>query len=52
MNDTANKALKMLGRKLDILKNDSSNRGRQGVKMYLEECIALLEIVERNKDET
>ena len=52
MNDTADKALKMLGKKLTILRDDSSNRGRQGVKMYIEECIALLEIVERNKDET
>ena len=52
MNDTANKALKMLGRKLTVLRDDQSNRGRVGVKMYVEECIALLDIVERNKDET
>jgi len=49
MNDTGNKALKMLNKKLTVLKEDAVSRSRANLKQYIEECIALLEVAERNK---
>lgn len=49
MNDTGNKALKMLNKKLTVLKEDAVTRSRDNLKQYIEECISLLKLVERNK---
>jgi hypothetical protein len=49
MNDTSNKALKMLNKKLTVLKEDAVTRSRDNLKQYIEECIALLKLIERNK---
>jgi len=49
MNDTGNKALKMLNKKLTVLKEDAVTRSRDNLKQYIEECIALLKLIERNK---
>jgi len=49
MTDTGNQALKMLAKKLEVLRDDSISRQRDNLKQYIEECMSLLEIVERNK---
>ena len=49
MNDTGKKALKMLNKKLTVLKEDAVTRSRDNLKQYIEECIALLKLIERNK---
>lgn len=50
MNETAQIAMKTLNRKLKVLKEDSEQRGRLNLKQYIEECIALVKIIERNTD--
>ena len=50
MNETAQIAMKTLNRKLQVPKEDSQQRGRLNLKQYIEECIALLNIIERNSD--
>ena len=50
MNETAQIAMKTLNRKLEVLKEDSAKRNRLNLKQYIEECIALLQIIERNTD--
>ena len=50
MNETAKIAIKTLNRKLQVLKEDSEQRGRLNLKQYIEECIALVNIIERNSD--
>jgi hypothetical protein len=50
MNETAQIAMKTLTRKLEVLRKDSEQRNRPNLQQYIEECIALLKIIERNTD--
>lgn len=51
MNETAQAAMKMLQKKLEIIKEDAERRTRLNLKGYAEECLALLDIIRRNTNE-
>jgi len=49
MNQNAIKALDRLNKKLGIIKQESFVRNRHNLLQSIEECIALLDIIDRNK---
>lgn len=42
-------AIQILRRKLSILKQDAADRNRLNLKGYIEECLALLDMIEREQ---
>lgn len=51
MNDSAQAAIRLLHRNLELIKTTASTRGRLNLKQQAEEAISLLRIIERNKDD-
>ena len=51
MTDSIDAAINLLRRNLELIKRSAETRQRPNLKQQIEECQALLLIVERNKDD-